>query len=57
MALDVKHPLGRAALGRLAARADVVVQNLAPGAAARLGLDPAALRAARPGLITVGISG
>src|SRR6516164_701845 len=57
VALDVKHPLGREALGRLAARADVVVQNLAPGAAARLGLDPGELRAARPGLITVGISG
>jgi itaconate CoA-transferase len=39
------------------ARADVVVQNLAPGAAARLGLDPAELRAAHPGLIVVGISG
>jgi len=35
----------------------VVVQNLAPGAAARLGLDPAELRAARPELITVDISG
>jgi len=57
VALDVKHPLGREALRRLAGTADVLVQNLAPGAAARLGLDPGELRAARPGLITVGISG
>ena len=57
VALDLKHPLGREALARLVAKADVVVQNLAPGAAARLGLDPAELRSARPSLITVGISG
>jgi len=57
VALDLKHPLGRAALGRLVAKADVLVQNLAPGAADRLGLDPAVLRAERPALITAGISG
>ena len=57
VALDLKHPLGRQVLQRLVARADVLVQNLAPGAAARLGLDPALLRAGRPALITVGISG
>ncbi len=57
VALDLKHVMGREALSRLVARADVLVQNLAPGAAARLGLDPAALRAAYPGLIVVGISG
>jgi len=57
VALDLKHPLGREVLDRLVRKADVVVQNLAPGAAARLGLDPAELRAARPSLITVGISG
>jgi len=57
VALNLKDPLGQAALARLIDRADVVVQNLAPGAAARLGLDPAVLRAARPGLITVDISG
>ncbi|MDN3357606.1 CaiB/BaiF CoA-transferase family protein [Actinomadura sp. DC4] len=57
VALDLKHPLGREALARLVARADVLVQNLAPGAAVRLGLDPAALRAAHPRLITVDISG
>ena len=57
VALDLKHPLGRDALARLVRRADVLVQNLAPGAAARLGLDPAELRASRPELITVDISG
>ncbi|WP_199484857.1 CaiB/BaiF CoA transferase family protein [Actinomadura craniellae] len=57
IALDLKHPQGREALDRLVARADVVVQNLAPGAAARLGLDPAVLRARHPALITVDISG
>ena len=57
VALDLKHPLGRAALTQLASRADVLVQNLAPGAAARLGLDPASLRVAHPRLITVDISG
>jgi crotonobetainyl-CoA:carnitine CoA-transferase CaiB-like acyl-CoA transferase len=49
----VEHPVGREALARLVRRADVVVQNLAPGAAAGLGLDRAELRAARPELITV----
>jgi crotonobetainyl-CoA:carnitine CoA-transferase CaiB-like acyl-CoA transferase len=57
VALDLKHPLGREVLQRLVGKADVVVQNLAPGAAARLGLDPGELRSSRPELITVGISG
>lgn len=57
VALDLKHPSGAGVLRRLVAKADVLVQNLAPGAAARLGLDPAALRAEHTSLITVGISG
>jgi crotonobetainyl-CoA:carnitine CoA-transferase CaiB-like acyl-CoA transferase len=57
VALDLKHPLGQEALRRLVERADVLVQNLAPGAAARLGLSPARLRARFPRLITVDISG
>jgi crotonobetainyl-CoA:carnitine CoA-transferase CaiB-like acyl-CoA transferase len=57
VALDLKHPLAAAVLARLVAKADVVVQNLAPGGAARLGLVPDQLRADRPGLITVAISG
>lgn len=42
---------------RIIAQADVFLQNLAPGAASRLGLDSAALRAAHPRLITCDISG
>ena len=44
-------------LGRLVAKADVLVQNLAPGAAARLGLSFEALHAAHPALIVCDISG
>lgn len=53
--LDVKTD--RALLDALLARADVFVQNLVPGAAERLGLDAATLRAARPELIHCSISG
>ena len=49
LAVDLKSGAGRAAVQRLARRADVFVQNLAPGAARRLGLDPAELRAAASG--------
>lgn len=55
--LDVKAPRGREVLDRLLARADVFVQNLAPGAAARLGLDGATLRARHPGLVVCNITG
>jgi len=55
--LDVKHPRGQEILQRLAAQADVLVQNLAPGAAARLGLSHEALSQANPGLIVCDISG
>ncbi|MFJ6574011.1 CaiB/BaiF CoA transferase family protein [Streptomyces sp. NPDC091292] len=55
--LDLKQPAGRDVLDRLIARADVVVQNLAPGAAARLGFGSQELRARRPELIAVDISG
>jgi itaconate CoA-transferase len=57
VALDLKAPRGREVLAGLVAIADVVVQNLAPGAAARLGLDAAGLRARHPRLVTVDISG
>ena len=46
LTLDLKRPEARDVLARLLARADVFVQNLAPGAADRLGTAPAALRAA-----------
>jgi crotonobetainyl-CoA:carnitine CoA-transferase CaiB-like acyl-CoA transferase len=58
LTLDVKHPAAAAILKRLVVeKADVVVQNLAPGAAARLGLAYEKLSAAKPGLIVCDISG
>ena len=55
--LDVKHPKAAEILTRLVARADVFIQNLAPGAMARAGFGSADLRARHPRLITVDISG
>lgn len=56
--LDVKHPEAKVILQRLInEHADVVVQNLAPGAAERLGLGYAALAAKKPGIIVCDISG
>ncbi|MFI9613976.1 CaiB/BaiF CoA transferase family protein [Streptomyces sp. NPDC052023] len=57
VALNLKDPRGLDAVRRLVADADVFVQNLAQGAAARLGLDAATLCAAHPRLIAVDISG
>lgn len=57
LALDLKVPAHQAVLRALIARADVLVQNLAPGATARLGLDAATLRSAQPALIVCDISG
>jgi len=57
LTLDVKHPKGQEILQRLVAGADVLVQNLAPGAAARLGLSHEALSPTHPGLIVCDISG
>ncbi len=57
VALDLKQARDRAALDPILARADVFVQNLAPGAADRLGLGPQALRAAFPRLVCCSISG
>ena len=55
--LDIKSADGRAVLAALAARADVLVQNLVPGAAQRAGLGPDELRRRHPALITCSISG
>jgi itaconate CoA-transferase len=57
LALDLKHPRAGEILLRLLANADVLVQNLAPGAVARLGLSYATLAAQRPALIVCNISG
>ncbi|EXI82664.1 MAG: Formyl-coenzyme A transferase [Candidatus Accumulibacter appositus] len=57
LTLDVKHAEAQAILARLLAGADVLVQNLAPGAAARLGLSYEALRERHPRLIVCDISG
>ena len=58
LTLDVKHPEAAALLRRLILeKADVVVQNLAPGAAARLGMSYEALSVVKPSLIVCDISG
>ncbi|WP_109471048.1 CaiB/BaiF CoA transferase family protein [Ornithinimicrobium cavernae] len=57
LALDLKSPQGQEAITALAREADVFVQNLAPGAAERLGLGAGTLRAANPRLVHVSISG
>ena len=55
--LDVKNADARAALDSLIAGADVLVQNLAPGATARLGLSYEALKPVNPKLVVCDISG
>jgi itaconate CoA-transferase len=57
LSLDLKHVEARSILERLLDRADVLVQNLAPGAAARMGLAHEALAPAHPKLIVCDISG
>ena len=57
LTLDVKHPEAQQVLARLLEGADVLVQNLAPGAAARLGLSFEALHEKHPRLIVCDISG
>jgi crotonobetainyl-CoA:carnitine CoA-transferase CaiB-like acyl-CoA transferase len=57
LALDVKHAEAKAILRRLMEKADVFLQNLAPGAVERLGLGAAELRSRHPRLVWCGISG
>jgi crotonobetainyl-CoA:carnitine CoA-transferase CaiB-like acyl-CoA transferase len=57
LALDLKNAAARAVLERLIGRADVFVQNLAPGAAERLGFGAADLRARHPRLIACAVTG
>ena len=57
LTLDVKHAEAQPVLAKLLERADVLVQNLAPGAAARLGLAHQALSERHPRLVVCDISG
>lgn len=57
LTLDLKHRAANQILDRLIVGADVFVQNLAPGAADRLGVGPAALRARYPRLIVCAVTG
>jgi len=57
LTLDLKKDGAGEVLGRLVGTADVFVQNLAPGAAERLGLGAARLREEHPRLVHCGISG
>ena len=57
LALDLKNPEHLLVIKKLIAKADVLVQNLAPGATARMGLDAKSLRATHPRLIVCDISG
>jgi itaconate CoA-transferase len=57
LALDLKEDENKEILRRLVARSDVVVQNLAPGAAGRLGFGAEDLRAEHPHLVYCSVSG
>jgi crotonobetainyl-CoA:carnitine CoA-transferase CaiB-like acyl-CoA transferase len=57
VALDLKQATGRSAARRLAARADVVVENFRPGVAARLGIGYDDVRAGNPRVVYASISG
>lgn len=57
IAIDLKRQEGRDALLRLAAGADVFVQNFRPGVVDRLGIGEAAIRAVAPRIVYVSISG
>lgn len=57
ISLDLKHADGRALLHRLAAVADVLIENFRPGVAARLGIDYATLAEFNPRLVHCSISG
>ncbi|MBK6005050.1 CoA transferase [Ramlibacter ginsenosidimutans] len=57
IALDLRQPRGLEVARRLVARADVLVQNLRPGALDALGLGADALREQHPGLVHVSIAG
>ena len=55
--LDLKNPKARALVLQLVAQCDAVVENFRPGHLEKIGLGPAVLRGARPGLIVTHVSG
>ncbi|RYG89445.1 CoA transferase [Loktanella sp. IMCC34160] len=57
LVLDLKTDAGRKCALDLVARADVVIDNFRPGVMARLGLGPADLRAANPGIVSLSLPG
>jgi len=57
VAIDLKHPDGKALFFRLLDGADVVLENLRVGAVARLGIDYARARGRQPGIVYCSISG
>ena len=57
LAIDLKRDEGREVFKRLAARSDVIVENLRPGTMDDLGLSPAALVQANPRLVYVAVTG
>jgi crotonobetainyl-CoA:carnitine CoA-transferase CaiB-like acyl-CoA transferase len=57
IALDLKAAAGRRALFKLCETADVFVQNFRPGVVERLGIDEAAVRAVKPDIVYVSVSG
>jgi len=57
VAIDLKHPDGKALFFRLLDGADVVLENLRVGAVARLGIDYARARERQPGIVYCSISG
>jgi crotonobetainyl-CoA:carnitine CoA-transferase CaiB-like acyl-CoA transferase len=57
IAVDLKQPEGRKVVLELCARADVVIENFRPGAAARLGLDASSVRARNPSVVYCSITG
>jgi itaconate CoA-transferase len=57
LTLDLKRPEARVVLSRLLERADVFVQNLAPGAVERLDIGAQSLRRSHPRLITCSVTG
>lgn len=57
LAMDLRRPAARAALGRLIEGADVFVHNLRPAVIGRMGFDYAAVRAIRPDIVYCGATG